>query len=179
MKPNPRLPSRTWMRPTTNKTREALTATLRPYLDSSSRVLDLFAGTGSLGLALWHEGCAEVTFVEGDKRSLKFLHEAVGTVGRIVFGQLPKALECLSGQQFDIIVADPPYNSEDGPQTLLSLDKYTSPGGIVVFEYHHKENYPREFANFTLVKTKRFGETALTFWQKKDTTILPQDAPTS
>ncbi|MGM9999109.1 MAG: RsmD family RNA methyltransferase [Candidatus Bruticola sp.] len=168
MKQNPRLPSRTWMRPTTSKTREALTAILRPYINESSRILDLFAGTGSLGLALWNEGCAEVTFVEGDKRSLKFLHEAVGKTGRIVFGQLPKALERLSGQQFDIIVADPPYNSEAGPQTLLRLDKYTSPGGLVVFEYHHKENYPHDFADFTLIKTKRFGETALTFWQKNN-----------
>ena len=72
MNKNPRLPSRTWMRPTTSKTREALTATLRPYIDESSKVLDLFAGTGSLGLALLEEGCAEATFIEGDRRSLKF-----------------------------------------------------------------------------------------------------------
>ena len=48
MNKNPRLPSRTWMRPTTSKTREALTATLRPYIDESSKVLDLFAGTPAL-----------------------------------------------------------------------------------------------------------------------------------
>ncbi|MBQ7529624.1 RsmD family RNA methyltransferase [bacterium] len=163
---NKRLPSKKWMRPTTSKTRESLLATLAPYIEPTSKVLDLFAGTGSLGLALLEEGCQEATFVEGDRRSLNFLRENVGSKGKIICGLLPQALQRLAGEKFDIIVADPPYNSQEGPQTLLQLGAYTNEGGIIVFEYHHKEKYPEDFKDFKVLKSKRFGETALTFWQK-------------
>ena len=86
-----RLPSHAGMRPTTAKVREALMAILGPALEGA-RVLDLFAGTGSLGLAALEEGAAEVLFVEGDARSLKVLHQEVGERGRIVRGRLPAAL---------------------------------------------------------------------------------------
>ena len=160
-----RLPSRTWMRPTTAKTREALVATLQPYLEPESRGLDLFAGTGSLGLALLEAGCGQMTFVEADKRSLKFLYAAVEGKGRVVWGELPQALSKLSGL-YDIVVADPPYNSPQGPATLRALLPYLAPGALVVFEYHHKEGYPQELEGLQLWKHKRFGETALTFWRR-------------
>lgn len=164
---NKRLPSRSWMRPTTAKTREALIASLQPYITETAAVLDLFAGTGSLGLALLEAGCAQAVFIEGDRRSLKFLQEQTGGQGEIICGDLPKALERLRGRRFDIIVADPPYNSKEGPETLLKLSPYTAEGGVVVFEYHHKEEYPQDFQDFVIIKRKRYGETALTFWQKQ------------
>lgn len=166
MAQNKRLPSRKWMRPTTSKTKESLLATLAPYIEPTTKVLDLFAGTGSLGLALLEEGCQEATFVEGDRRSLNFLRDNIGNRGRIICALLPQALQRLAGEKFDIIVADPPYNSQEGLQTLLQLGPYTNEGAIVVFEYHHKEEYPDDFEDFKVVKSKRFGETALTFWQK-------------
>ncbi|MCR4783614.1 MAG: RsmD family RNA methyltransferase [bacterium] len=161
-----RLPSKSWMRPTTSKTREALTAALQSYIDDTTIVLDLFAGTGSLGLALLEIGCQSAVFIEGDRRSMPYLREAVKNRGSIIFGLLPKALDKLKGTQFDIAVADPPYNSPHGPETLKLLEPYIKPGGIVVFEYHHKEDYPGDFGAFKVIRSRRFGETQLTFWQK-------------
>lgn len=166
--PSRRLPSETWMRPTTNKVREALISSLQLRLPQA-RVLDLFAGTGSLGLACFQAGCREVVFVESDRRSLKYLIGEVSRAGaaepacRIIHGKLPLALSRLEGQ-FDIILADPPYNSAEGPQTLALLSGCLSPEGIIVFEHHHKENYPEEVNGLKLEKCKRYGETALSFW---------------
>lgn len=166
--PSRRLPSETWMRPTTNKVREALISSLQPRLPQA-RVLDLFAGTGSLGLACFQAGCHEVVFVESDRRSLKYLIGEVTKAGaeepscRIIHGKLPFALSRLEGQ-FDIILADPPYNSADGPQTLANLTDYLAPEGIIVFEHHHKEDYPEEINGLKLKNCRRYGETALSFW---------------
>ncbi|MBQ7568283.1 RsmD family RNA methyltransferase [bacterium] len=169
-----RLPSEPWMRPTTNKVREALVSSLQMRLPQA-RVLDLFAGTGSLGLACFKAGCGRVVFIESDRRSLKYLIDEATKAGakepacRIIHGKLPLALSRLE-EQFDIILADPPYNSEDGPQTLALLTEYLAPEGIIVFEHHHKENYPAEINGLKLEKCKRYGETALSFWIK-DTSV--------
>lgn len=168
--PSRRLPSETWMRPTTSKVREALINSLQLRLPQA-RVLDLFAGTGSLGLACLKAGSGSVVFVESDRRSLKYLIDEVSQAGapepvcRIIHGKLPSALNRLEGQ-FDVILADPPYNSTEGPQTLALLNDYLAPGGIIVFEHHHKENYPPEINGLKLEKCKRYGETALSFWIK-------------
>ena len=168
--PSRRLPSETWMRPTTGKVREALISSLQMRLPQA-RVLDLFAGTGSLGLACLKAGCSAAVFVESDRRSLKYLIDEVSRDGarepscRIIHGRLPSALSRLEGQ-FDIILADPPYNSEEGPQTLALLSEYLNPDGIIVFEHHHKENYPSEINGLKLDKCRRYGETALSFWVK-------------
>lgn len=158
-----RLPSRTWMRPTTNKVREALISTLLPYLPEAM-VLDLFAGTGSLGLAALDAGAREAVFIESDPRSLKFLAQETLGRGKAILGKLPQALERVQGK-FDIIVADPPYNSPEGPLTLQQAANLLTPEGWLVFEHHHKEDYPDDTPLLTLVKRKRFGETALSFWR--------------
>lgn len=174
MSKSKRLPSRDWMRPTTGKTRESLMASLANEL-VGARVLDLFAGTGSLGLAALEAGASEAVFVEADNRSLKFLREEmnqeIARIGldekaiHIVNGRLPAVLERLNGN-FDIILADPPYNSAEGLATLLAIESLLKDGGIAVFEHHHKENYPEQAGKLSLYKRRRFGETALSFWQK-------------
>lgn len=175
--PTRRLPSESWMRPTTNKVREALVSSLQLRLPQA-RVLDLFAGTGSLGLACLKAGCLQVVFVEADRRSLKYLIDEVQKAGAqeptclIVHGKLPLALTRLNGA-FDVILADPPYNSEDGPLTLQKLQPFLAEGGVIVFEHHHKENYPDCCGELQRIKVKRYGETALSYWERR--LELPSD----
>ncbi len=179
--PSSRLPSETWMRPTTNKVREALVSSLQPRL-VKARVLDIFAGTGSLGLACLKAGCASVVFVESDRRSLRYLIEEVQKRGapeptcHIIHGKLPLALTRLEGT-FDVILADPPYNSADGPATLARLEPYLASEGVIVFEHHHKESYPAQIGNLCLYKSKRYGETALSYWQFASAAEPDRQAP--
>lgn len=160
------------LRPTTAKVREQIMAILSADLEGA-RVADLFAGSGSLGLAALDEGAAEVVFVESDPRSLKVLYEEVAGRGRIFKGRLPAALSRLEGP-FDVILADPPYGSADGPATLAALSSLLRPGGVAVFEHHHKESYPDEVGSLRLVRRERHGETAVSFW-RLDPTPSPEE----
>ncbi len=159
-----RLPSHSGMRPTTGKVREALMAILAPELDQA-RVLDLFAGTGSLGLAALEEGAREAVFVESDPRSLKTLQQEVGSKGPILRGRLPAVLARVVGP-FDVVLADPPYGAPEGPETLAGLEPLVRPGGLVVFEHHHKDPYPEVLGTLHLFRRERYGETALSFWRR-------------
>ena len=159
-----RLPVHPGMRPTTAKVREALMAILASELDQA-RVLDLFAGTGSLGLAALEEGAREVVLVESDPRSLKALQQAVGSLGPILRGRLPAILARVVGP-FDVVLADPPYGAPEGPETLAGLEPLLRPGGLVVFEHHHKDFYPEVSGDLHLFRRERYGETALSFWRR-------------
>lgn len=160
-----RLPSHPGMRPTTGKVREALMAILAPDLDGA-RVLDLFAGTGSLGLAALEEGAREAVFVESDPRSLRSLQELVGARGPILRGRLPAVLARVVGP-FDLVLADPPYGAPEGPASLEAVEPLVRPGGIVVFEHHHKDPYPERSGSLALFRRERYGETALSFWRRE------------
>ncbi len=157
-----RLPSHPSLRPTTAKVREALMAILAPELPEA-RVLDLFAGTGSLGLAALDEGASEVVFIESDPRSCRVLQQQVGARGPILRGRLPAVLARVAGT-FDLVLADPPYGAAEGPTTLEALPPLVRPGGLVVFEHHHKDLYPERSGPLSLVRRERYGETSLSFW---------------
>ncbi len=158
-----RLPSHASMRPTTAKVREALMAILAHEVPEA-RVLDLFAGTGSLGLAALDQGASQVVFVESDPRSCRILQQQVGARGPILRGRLPAVLARVAGT-FDLVLADPPYGAPEGPETLEALPSVVRPGGLVVFEHHHKDPYPERSGPLVLVRRERYGETALSFWR--------------
>ena len=148
------------VRPTTSKVRESLLATLSEIWPGA-RVLDLFAGTGSLGLAAIDEGAAEVVFVEGHHRVARGIR--VAKPHRVVHGALPAALARLDGP-FDIVLADPPYGVPEGPASLKALPPLLVEGAWVVFEHHHKDPYVVP-EGLELWRCRRFGETALSYYR--------------
>lgn len=109
------------VRPTTNKVREALFNVLHHRFDDpvdGARVLDLFAGAGTLGLEALSRGAAEVVFVERDRRhgkvlaaNLAKLQPAVDGTGRLVLRAVESFLE-RAPRPFDLVFLDPPYADE-------------------------------------------------------------------
>lgn len=142
------------VRPTTGKVLESLFAILEPELEGA-RVLDLFAGTGQVGREALARGAASVLFVEGNRAVAKGLKP-------VLIARLPGALERVP-DEFDIVLADPPYGDPAGPATLELLGKRTVK--LVVFEHHHKDPYPESTGRLTLARQRRFGETALSFYR--------------
>src|SRR5215212_7911425 len=101
-------------RPTTDRVREAWMSVVAPEL-SGARVLDLFAGSGALGLEALSRGAAHATFVEHDAKALAALRANVDTLGaaprtRIVKHDAVKLVATLERGAFDVAFADPPYN---------------------------------------------------------------------
>lgn len=153
------------VRPTTSKTLESLLAILAPDLPDA-RVVDLFAGTGQVGIGFLQAGAASVTFVEAAPKVARALQvRLAGVEGEWALhkGQLPQALSSLRGR-FDIFWADPPYDWEDWAVLLPASAPLASPGALLVVEHHHKTPYA-EVAGWELYREKKFGETRLSFFR--------------
>src|SRR6185295_6834999 len=105
-------PPGTGTRPTTDRVREAWMSTVAPVLPGA-RVLDLFAGSGALGLEALSRGAAAATFVEQDAKAIAILRTNVEALGaaaavRIVKGDAVKYARGLAEGSFDVAFADPP-----------------------------------------------------------------------
>lgn len=158
-------------RPTTDRVREALFSILasRGAGLVDGRVLDLFAGTGALGLEALSRGAAHVTFVERDRDALKALHANVTSLGaakqtRVVAQAVERALPQLAGP-WDLVFADPPWDDVDdvAPPVLGGLAASLAPGGLVVLEHRAGAPAP-EVPVLELEETRRYGDTALAFY---------------
>ncbi|MBS2034919.1 RsmD family RNA methyltransferase [bacterium] len=148
------------VRPTTGKVLESILATLDDFWEGA-RVLDLFAGSGSLAQAALEHGAAEVLAVEGHARVASGLRKKMP----VITGILPGALSKLR-DQFDIILGDPPYGVPEGPATLAQLSPFLKPGGWIVWEHHHKDVYPDPVPGLKLWRCRRFGETAVSYYRQ-------------
>lgn len=153
------------VRPTTSKTLESLLAILAPDLPDA-RAMDLFAGTGQVGIGFLEAGAASVTFVEGAPPVARALQQRLaGVKGEwsLHKGQLPQALAGLSGP-FDLFWADPPYDWRDWSRLLPEAARLASPGALLVVEHHHKTPYAA-VDGWELYREKKFGETRLSFFR--------------
>lgn len=131
-------------------------------------VLDLYAGTGALGLELLSRGAASLTCVESDRRALEALRRNVSELGAsarvtVVPGDVGAVVGRLPGAAFDIVVADPPYavsNDELG-RVLTLLLPALRPGADVVVERAARDGVPPWPDGLHAERGRTYGDTAL------------------
>ncbi|MBI2408197.1 MAG: 16S rRNA (guanine(966)-N(2))-methyltransferase RsmD [Gemmatimonadetes bacterium] len=149
-------------RPTTDRAREAWMSIIHPGL-VGARVLDLFAGSGALGLEALSRGAAEATFVEDDPRALTALRKNVAALGAadrvtIVRADAVRFVKSLDAGAFDIAFADPPY--EKGLATAVAERWLDAPfAHILGVEHSPREPLPQG------ADSRRYGDTAITFYR--------------
>jgi 16S rRNA (guanine966-N2)-methyltransferase len=147
-------------RPTSDRVRESLFNILAHGIDGFSiddaRVMDLFAGTGALGLEALSRGAKFCQFVEESA-------EARGIIRKRDATDLG---DCGPQSPFDLVFADPPYNKGLGEKALRALmaGAWLSPGAVVVLEEAEKAEVP-EVAGLTLLDTRVYGETAIRIYR--------------
>ncbi len=127
---------------------------------SGARVLDLFAGSGALGLEALSRGATSVTFVELSPRSLRALHDNVRSLGvdssvTIHRTDAVRYVERLEERAFDVAFADPPYTIEAGA-TLV--ERFQQRPFATILGVEHSADRPLPGGD-----TRRYGDTALTF----------------
>ncbi len=168
-------------RPTSGKVRESLFNQLaHGGLEAGFeglRVLDLFAGSGALGLEALSRGSASAVMVDGDGAALAAMERNIAALRyqdrvRIVQGRLPQALNRLTGSSFDLIFCDPPYGTVDAIALVTALveARLVAPGATLVWE-DGAEHAPALEGVATPVHHRVHGDTVVTVWR------LSHDAP--
>jgi len=169
------------VRPTSGQVRQALFNMLRALVQDAIFV-DLFAGTGSVGLEALSHGARHVYFVEHDRRALMALQANIrhcDMVGRttIVAASLPQALCQLPVScQADLVFLDPPYASELAEVTLAALAAHPvlAAQGILIWQHMARRRISHTVLDRPLWKSRRYGSTQLSLY-----TALPIAAETA
>lgn len=159
------------VRPTGARVRQSLFDILAPRL-SGARFLDLCAGSGAMGLEALSRGAAHATFVDRAVGSQKLILRnlaALGTAGQatVLKAEAVSALGALrrSGQLFDIVYFDPPYESDVYEPALEGLAAVLAPGGVVIAEHFHKRPLPETIGALSRSRQTRAGDHVLTFYE--------------
>jgi 16S rRNA (guanine966-N2)-methyltransferase len=160
------------IRPSSDKVKGSIFNVLREDV-CGKKVLDLFAGSGNLGIEALSQGAEFVTFVDSSLKSIRIiqknleslnLDQKAGIIGKDCLRALPK----LQGK-FGIIFADPPYLCGFAQMVIDSVVKcdLLEKDGILVLEHHKKETFTYPEKKLSYVKAKRFGDTMVSFFLKK------------
>jgi 16S rRNA (guanine966-N2)-methyltransferase len=164
-------------RPTSDRAREALFNTLAGLVDiDGARVLDLFAGSGAVGLEALSRGAAHATFVESDRKAADILTRNIATVG------LPGAellrcpvesflLAATTAAPYRIIYADPPYALDETALSAvlgnLADPRWLEPDAVVVVERSARGEAPAWPSVIEPIKQKRYGEGVLWYGRRR------------
>ena len=164
-------------RPTSDRAREALFNSLATELDlDGARVLDLYAGTGAVGLEALSRGALEAVFVESGRAALEVLRRNVQTVGlagaNVVGVAVETFLKTPAAQPFELVFADPPYDlAEDvlaGVLAALGEPGRLAPDACVVVERAARSGpAPWPEALITPVRDRRYGDGVLWYGRRR------------
>jgi 16S rRNA (guanine966-N2)-methyltransferase len=154
-------------RPTSDRVREALFSAVESAVDlDGAQVLDLYAGTGALGLEALSRGAASATFVESAPGALAVLRaniRAVGLPARVRAGKVAAVLAAGSPEPFDLVLADPPYAVTDLAAELESLMSggWVTRGSLVIVERSRRAEDMSWPDPLVAMKVRHYGETSL------------------
>ena len=161
--------ARTW--PTSDRVREALFSAIESWCGSLQglRFLDLYAGSGAVGLEAWSRGAGIVTMVEQDKKTAALITTNASAIGfpraNVVATAVSTALAKPPTAPYDIVFLDPPYplTEEALAADLAALvdNEWLVPGALVVVERGSRSPEPTWGRGFEDVRSKKYGETTL------------------
>lgn len=164
-------------RPTSDRAREGLFNTLAADIDlDGARVLDLYAGSGALGLEALSRGASLVTFVEHDRVAADALRRNLQTVdlpgGAVLRCTVESYLVAAGADEpYDVVLMDPPYAYEDTRLatvlTGLDDDRWLIAGGMLAVERAARSPEPRWPGGVEGLKQKRYGEAVLWYGRRR------------
>ncbi|UTX51656.1 16S rRNA (guanine(966)-N(2))-methyltransferase RsmD [Candidatus Saccharibacteria bacterium TM7i] len=137
-----------------------------------ARVLDVFAGSGALGLEALSRGAESATFIERDRVAQKIIDANITTLkidktkAKLVKAPAASWLRTTDAGQFDIIFVDPPYHDLQ-LSTVAKISGLLKPNGLMVLSYPDKAEVPTELG-VVVVDNRSYGNAALAFYRKED-----------
>lgn len=157
-------------RPTSDRVREALFSSLESTLGPlvGLRVLDLYAGSGALGLEALSRGAAHATLVEAEPPAVRAIRANIAAVGtdraEVIVGRVERYVDTPPAEPYDLVLADPPYGlpGRDLTAVLAALaDGWLSPDALLVVERPRRGDPVEWPSGLVGVRDRRYGETVL------------------
>lgn len=160
-------------RPSEGRLREALFSIWSAELPGAE-VLDLFAGSGAVGIEAIGRGALGAVLVERDRRARQALEANLAQLGlgppraRVLPRSVEAALGELAaaGERFDLVFADPPYAWTPTAAFLAAVAALLGPGGALALEHSARVAVPDAGGNLVKVDTRRYGESALSLYRR-------------
>ena len=158
------------VRPTTDKVKEALFSIIQFEIEGR-KVLDLFAGSGQLGIEALSRGAKSAVFVDLSRQAVEVVKknlEATGfTKSAVVLNTDSIAFVATRAENYDIAFIDPPYGKGLLQKVLPLVADIMNDGGVIVCEAPYDEEIPEAAGEFTLVKTYKYGKIKLATYRKE------------
>jgi 16S rRNA (guanine966-N2)-methyltransferase len=165
-------------RATADKVRGAMFNVLAAHV-AGARVLDLYAGTGAIGIEALSRAADHCDFVERRHALCGIIRDNLARTrllarGRIVQAEVPRVLAALEGS-YDIVFADPPYDDVES-LALVSMPTFHAllgPGAVVVLEHSPRAQLVESVGPLRFVRTRRYGDSAVSMWQREEEEVVP------
>lgn len=152
------------IRPTTDRLRESIFNLIGRHM-RGKRILDLFAGTGAMGIEALSRGASHATLIDRSTQSVNLIRRNIAKVGAedwttIIRWDITRNLRCLDGRgRFDLVFVDPPYRKHLIATTLTNMAAADAAYGRIVVEHAASESVPDVSAGLQLVDQRRYGKT--------------------
>lgn len=157
------------VRPTTDKVKEAIFSILTNEIYGSN-VLDLFSGSGNLGLEALSRGAEHCWFCDSSRDSLKLIRENIrycraDEKATVIAGDFRKVLSGLD-TKMDIILLDPPYGKGMLPECFELIGEYDllTENGLILAEHRKEEELPEEMGGFRKIKERKYGKVVVSIY---------------
>ncbi len=162
------------IRPTTDRVKESLFNIIQNEI-AGARILDLFSGTGNLGLEALSRGASEAHFVEKNKKSIAIIEKNITKLKvsekyAIVQNDVLDFLKSYSGEPFDLIFADPPFTEQMAHDVMQEADrsKVFHAHTILMIESARREKILEDYPTLSRYDVREFGDKVLSFFAKKE-----------
>ena len=159
------------VRPTSDMVKEAIFSIVQ-FEVAGAKVLDLFAGSGQLGIEALSRGASLAVFVDSSTDSVKVVRENLKNTGLAQNSRVVAmdSFAYLGGckDKFDVVFLDPPYSKDIIPQILPKVVEKLNDNGIIVCEHDKKDLLPEEAGDFCRFRTYSYGRIALTTYRRRN-----------
>ncbi|MHB1253962.1 MAG: 16S rRNA (guanine(966)-N(2))-methyltransferase RsmD [Candidatus Humimicrobiaceae bacterium] len=163
------------IRPTLDRVKESIFNVLGSSI-KSTKVLDLFAGSGSLGLEALSRGCEIVYFIDNSNDSIELVKSNLDLIPQtknrytVIKSDASDFLNSFSDFIWDYVFLDPPFKIEAEKMTeifnILFYSKIINENSVIIYEFFFKRNIEAEIGNFNIFKTSVFGEKKVIYLSK-------------
>lgn len=167
-------PKNSSTRPTTSLVRGAIFSTLQSVADDWSWILDLYAGSGALGIEALSQGASWVDFVERNPKCCAIIKDNLERTGftsqaKVYCCSVSKALSRLS-TEYDIVLMDAPYSDTSLIEILEDLftSNLVGAGSTIAVQHSTHQPLPAQLKQFLLIKDRHYGDTCLSVYRQED-----------